>query len=153
MLLGTALVFPATADAVPTHPAPATGLLWFDSDLSGDNSGQLSQWTLDGTGAVYGPDPWALDCINGTQACDGYRPGPPGSRPAVRLPSRSRHLSGWPVRSIVIANATARWVIGAPASSASGMSCSTAPIRRSSLMLVSISARRRSAAGPCGRAR
>jgi hypothetical protein len=72
LLLGTALVFPATADAVPTHPAPATGLLWFNSDLSGDYSGQLSQWKLDGTGAVYGPDTWALDCINGTQACIGY---------------------------------------------------------------------------------
>lgn len=44
---------PATAQAA----TPTAGLLWFNAE-----SGQLSEWSLNGTGAVRGPYAWDFNC-------------------------------------------------------------------------------------------
>lgn len=52
---------PAAASALS---APATGLLWVNKW-----TGELSQWNLDGTGAVRGTTRWAMTCGSATR-CD-----------------------------------------------------------------------------------
>lgn len=56
LVLGTT-VAPAVADPPGVLPGPAPGLLWLNI-----NTGELSQWNLNGSGVVLGKTTWAMNC-------------------------------------------------------------------------------------------